>query len=294
MVDSDDRLRALEREVEDLRVELARERTLRVQTEDASEIFRVMFEHASDALFLFDDSGIIDCNSQALTMMRAADKQDFLKRHPAEFSPERQPDGRESMEKSREMDGTARAQGYHSFEWMHRRLDGEHFPVQVTLTPVELARGPAMLVVWHELSAFKARERRLAAQLEMIGAQQAEIQRLAMPVIPVGDGVVMVPVLGDLPEDALEELSATILDAVARAGTKSLILDLTGLARASMRVVSWLGRLIAATSLVGVNTLVAGIQPAIALELVHEGLDLGGATIVASMREALRQSIARG
>ena len=53
------------------------------------------------------------------------------------------------------------------------------------------------------------------------------------------------------------------------------------------------GGLIAATGLVGVSTLVAGIQPAIALELVHEGLDLGGARIVASMRDALRHAGAR-
>ncbi|MEO8009074.1 MAG: hypothetical protein ABI728_11235 [Betaproteobacteria bacterium] len=37
------------------------------------------------------------------------------------------------------MDAIARNQGYHRFKWVHRRLDGAAFPVEVTLTQINLA-----------------------------------------------------------------------------------------------------------------------------------------------------------
>ena len=50
------------------------------------------------------------------------------------------------------MDALARAHGYHRFEWVHRKLDGESFPVEVTLNSVEIGGKPAMIVVWHDLT----------------------------------------------------------------------------------------------------------------------------------------------
>jgi signal transduction histidine kinase/CheY-like chemotaxis protein len=41
---------------------------------------------------------------------------------------------------------------------MHRRAEGSDFPVEVTLTPVQLAGKPALLVVWHDLTDRMAAE----------------------------------------------------------------------------------------------------------------------------------------
>jgi|GEM_PF-1049517 len=132
---------------------------------ESEEKFRVLFEHSSDAHLLFDDNGIIDCNNAAVKMLRCKDKRDLLSRHPAEFSPERQPDGRLSSEKSVEMDGKAQENGYHRFDWMHRRLDGEEFPVEVSLTRVSLLGKEVLLVVWHDLTERKQAERTIVQAL---------------------------------------------------------------------------------------------------------------------------------
>ena len=52
----------------------------------------------------------------------------------------------------------AREKGYHRFDWTHRKMDGEEFPVEVTLTPVVLEGRPALLVVWHDLTERKRME----------------------------------------------------------------------------------------------------------------------------------------
>lgn len=156
---------------------LAMRRGLREEQarEAADERFRVLFEHSSDAHLLFDDTGIIDCNNAAVQMLRCKDKAEVLTLHPAELSPEFQPDGRRSLEKCVEMDARARTQGMHRFEWMHRKMDGELFPVEVTLTPVIVAGKDTLLVVWHDLTERKRAEEalrqshdRMAALIEAI------------------------------------------------------------------------------------------------------------------------------
>ena len=121
----------------------------------------MLFEYSSDAHLLFDDTGIIDCNHAAVAMLRCRDKTEALALHPAVLSPTYQPDGRLSLEKCVEMDALAYEKGYHRFEWTHRKMDGETFPVEVTLTPVTLNGKPTLLVVWHDMTERKRAEEAL-------------------------------------------------------------------------------------------------------------------------------------
>jgi serine phosphatase RsbU (regulator of sigma subunit) len=80
------------------------------------------------------------------------------------------------MEKSVEMDGLARTHGYHRFEWMHRKLDGEVFPVEVTLNAVEIDGKPAWLVVWHDLTEIKRVEAELRQRSLELEALNQELR----------------------------------------------------------------------------------------------------------------------
>jgi PAS domain S-box-containing protein len=124
----------------------------------ADERFRILFERSPNAHVLFDDSGIIDCNPAGIALLRLKDKSQLLGHHPAELSPPTQPDGRPSVEIGREMDKVARKKGVHRFEWIHRRSDGEDFPVEVTLSPVTVNGKPAMFGVWLDLTERKRSE----------------------------------------------------------------------------------------------------------------------------------------
>jgi PAS domain S-box-containing protein len=133
------------------------------EREASDERFRVLFERSSDAHLLLDDGGVIDCNDATLRLLRYDSKVSLLGRSPWQFSPHRQPDGRLSLVVSAQMLQHARDRGYHRFEWIHQRSDGDEFPVEVTLTPVRLNGREVILAVWHDIAEHKAVEHALRA-----------------------------------------------------------------------------------------------------------------------------------
>ncbi len=142
------------------------------ESKQVEEKLRVIFEYSTDAHLLFDESGIIDCNRAAVEMLRCKDKAELLSIHPARFSPEFQPDGKRSLEKSIEMDRLAFEHGYHQFEWIHRKLDGEEFPVEVTLNPVQFNNKKVLLVVWHDITKRKLAEEVIRRNEAMLAESQ--------------------------------------------------------------------------------------------------------------------------
>jgi PAS domain S-box-containing protein len=102
--------------------------------------FRMLFEKSRDALMTLAPPSwsFTSGNPAAVALFGAGDEVDFVSRGPGQYSPERQPDGCVSTEKSKEMIETAMRQGSHSFEWVHQRLDGEDFPATVLLTRIEI------------------------------------------------------------------------------------------------------------------------------------------------------------
>jgi PAS domain S-box-containing protein len=123
--------------------------------------FRRLFECSLDPHLLVAETGIIDCNQAALTMLRCTDKAELMHKQPSDFSPEFQPGGRRSLDCQGEVNEIVERTGTHRFEWTHRRLDGTDVPVEVTLTTVELDGNKHLLSVWHDLTERKNAENKL-------------------------------------------------------------------------------------------------------------------------------------
>src|SRR2546426_5023177 len=123
-------------------------------------MFRQMFERSADAMFLCDPRQeiFVDCNQAAVEMMRATSKQQLLLMNPADLSPEFQPDGRSSRERTHEDMALALSQGRHRFEWRARRMDGTEFPVEVLLTPIQTGEHKLIAAVCRDITDRKAGE----------------------------------------------------------------------------------------------------------------------------------------
>jgi len=116
--------------------DISERKAMEAQLQERERLFRNLFERSPDPNFLLEGHRFIDCNPAAVTFLRAKHRDQLLRSHPWELSPDHQPDGRASQEKAADMIARAHRKGTHRFEWVHRRLDGTDVTVEVLLTAI--------------------------------------------------------------------------------------------------------------------------------------------------------------
>ncbi len=115
----------------------------------------------------------------------------------------------------------------------------------------------------------------------------AQITAMSMPILPVLPGVVVLPIVGAIDVDRAQTLAVRLLEAVTTTHATVILVDLTGLPGVDAQVAQTLLRAIVAVRLLGAQTMLVGIRPAIAQTLVDLGLDLGQVETAASLQEGL-------
>ena len=149
------------------------DQTTRTRISGGENFFQSLFEKSADAYLILEDNRFVDCNQATVEMLRADSKDEVLATHPSELSPEFQPDGRRSDEKADQMIAIALEQGSNRFEWYHRRLDGDVFPVEVVLNPIPVDGKAVIQTIWRDIterkqveSAIRESEQRLSLMVE--------------------------------------------------------------------------------------------------------------------------------
>ncbi|MGB0404083.1 MAG: ATP-binding protein [Salibacteraceae bacterium] len=99
--------------------------------------YKVLFQEANDAILLLKEGKFFDCNLKAIQMFEM-EKHEFYGKTVLDVSPVDQPDGQKSNRKamalvSRALDGFPQ-----SFEWQHKKSNGDVFDVSITLSKIEL------------------------------------------------------------------------------------------------------------------------------------------------------------
>jgi PAS domain S-box-containing protein len=97
--------------------------------------YKALFSQANDAIFLMDYETFIDCNEKTLEMF-ACEREEIVGQPPYKFSPENQPDGKNSKEKANHLIFQCYEGKPQRFYWMHTRRDGTPFDAEVSLNLV--------------------------------------------------------------------------------------------------------------------------------------------------------------
>jgi len=130
------------------------------QLSESESKFHLLFDQSLDGLLIIDGHEIIECNAAALNMMGCSTE--HIIHAPAwSFSPATQPDGMASEEKMLEMLDIAQSQGRRRFEWMYRRMNGDDFPVEVTMVTIHLNGKQVFYTTWRDISEQKNAEARI-------------------------------------------------------------------------------------------------------------------------------------
>lgn len=99
--------------------------------------FKALYDTSIDAIFLMDGDCFTECNSTAEKMFGGT-KAILCDLKPFDISPEFQDDGRLSKEKALEKISLALEGTPQTFEWKHKKLHGELFDCEVSLTKVDI------------------------------------------------------------------------------------------------------------------------------------------------------------
>ncbi|WP_227397107.1 STAS domain-containing protein [Jeotgalibacillus aurantiacus] len=130
----------------------------------------------------------------------------------------------------------------------------------------------------HQLS--RAKESARIHELEQMVEEKTRdlrevIKQISSPVIPVLDGIVVVPLLGRYDEERSEELVYSTLNKLPKYKADYLILDLTGLdGSVDQLTTSLLEKIGSAADLIGSKTILVGLSASLAVEITQAGVNL--------------------
>jgi PAS domain S-box-containing protein len=143
--------------------------------------FRTVFESSNDAMMLLSSERFLDCNEATLRVFGYSTRDEFLGKHPAEVSPPRQSDGRESRAGADESIVAAFRDGRNFFEWLYQRADGTVFPADVLLTPLHYRGRRVLQATVRDITARKIAEAQIAQKnAELAGLNTLKNQFLGM------------------------------------------------------------------------------------------------------------------
>jgi PAS domain S-box-containing protein len=183
---------------------------------------RLTFEKSTSAIMVLSDLEILASNDAAVRLFRCSSKRQLLSRHPADLSPECQPNGRRSADLSQEKVARAAKEGHAQFEWIHQRADGTTFPVEVTLVPVDINGRPFILVYLRDIGeVVAAREAQRRATAELASDFEANIGAIVDTVSSTAKAMqVTAASMGDTAE-ATARQSANAVTASEQASTRA-------------------------------------------------------------------------
>jgi rsbT co-antagonist protein RsbR len=124
-------------------------------------------------------------------------------------------------------------------------------------------------------------------------ALAATVQSMALPVIPILDGVLVLPLVGVFDTERINDLRTQLLTAIERQRAHMVILDLTGLSFIDAMGASGLTASIQGARLLGTQCVLVGVRPEIAEAIVAQNLDIGDTPTAPTLQEAVNRALVR-
>jgi PAS domain S-box-containing protein len=176
------------------------------------------------------------------------------------------------------------------------RIDGGTLEVHVSsfVTRDPLGRPAARCVTMRDLTALRRMEEETRTlQEEMITAQAAALRALSTPIVPIAEGVVVMPIVGAVDEARAERMLSVLLQGITQESAEVALLDVTGVTEGDEHAAEALLRAAHAVRLIGAEAVLTGVQPAFARALVEMNADLEGVRSMATLGDGVGYALRR-
>jgi GAF domain-containing protein len=139
----------------------------------------------------------------------------------------------------------------------------------------------------------RAEEARGLLQAEIIRAQSARIEELSAPLIPINNGIMVMPLIGLLDAKRAEQAVETALSGAQANQATHVIVDITGVKEVDGSVAGTLVRMAAALRLIGTQVVLTGMSPEVAQRVIGLGIDFGAVVTRGNLQSGIEYALRR-
>jgi rsbT co-antagonist protein RsbR len=267
---------------DDVTAELEATRALR----ESEERWRALIELSPLPLLVHRAGVVLWLNDASVRLMGATSADELVGRNVMEFV---HPDDR-AMVLTRGGEGQAHDESLPPIEERYVRLDGRVIHVEVAARSVMFQGQRATQTATVDVTARRQAEeaRRLSeAQARIIEAQVEALRALSTPLIPLDEGILVLPLVGRVTDDRAEQILETLAEGVVAQRASVAIIDVTGVPEADASFAEALVRITKSIRLLGAEVVITGVNPSIARALVALGADLGRLTTCGTLRDGI-------
>ena len=115
----------------------------------------------------------------------------------------------------------------------------------------------------------------VSANENVIASQQQAIRSLSTPVLQLHPGLLILPMVGALDRERLDQMRALLLQAVGERRARAVVLDVTGVPEIDSVAANQLIGSVTSARMMGAEVIISGLSAEIAQTLVTVGIDLG-------------------
>lgn len=137
------------------------------------------------------------------------------------------------------------------------------------------------------IESLITQERQARAAYERERALADAVRRLGCPVIPLDQGVLLVPLIGVIDAERARHVLEVVLAEIDRQSAEVLLMDITGVPVADPQVAQSLLKTARAAVLLGAEVIVVGMRPQVAQGFTQLGIDLHGMRLYPTLGKAL-------
>ncbi|WP_409300712.1 STAS domain-containing protein [Peribacillus sp. SCS-155] len=124
---------------------------------------------------------------------------------------------------------------------------------------------------------------------EQNNKNQKVITELSSPVVPIQNGLAILPLIGDLDLDRSEHIMDHVVPKISKMNIECLIIDFSGIAAIDAEVASRIFKLYDVLGLLGINAIFTGIRPELATRIITAGIDFSSFTTFGTVQQAIEK-----
>ena len=191
---------------------------------------------------------------------------------------------------------SARTMSIFIWEGKALRANGDEYWLRTTSRPHRTADGSiewdGVIIDLTDSIIIREAQRETEQQQAIIREQAELLSELSTPLIPISDGVLVMPLIGTITDRRAQQVMETLLEGIVQYQAETVLLDITGVKTVDTSVANALIQVARAVNLIGAHIVLTGIQPRIAQTLVQLGVSLGNIVTYSTLQAGIASILA--